>query len=169
MSSPSTTTAGGVCLGATSDARLVWPIWILFGAMMTTPAIGGAIAAERNPCGCYPGASGTCSCDRGARCGCPGECEPQGCEKRREKQFQKELRAETKKAEEADRRHSGSKVEEPSESAKPNRARSSAAGRRLTAAQAKQLVRLLDLYFSAHPDARAKTVEEIHSELSRSR
>ena len=52
-----------------------------------------------NACGCRKDSSGACYCDRKAKCGCPGECEPKGCEEKRDKELNKEIELETKKAE----------------------------------------------------------------------
>ncbi|MBN2577170.1 MAG: hypothetical protein JXP73_21595 [Deltaproteobacteria bacterium] len=57
-----------------------------------------------NACGCYADTSGKCICTRRGKCGCPGECEPKGCEEKRARQMAKEIAAETKKAKEADRK-----------------------------------------------------------------
>src|SRR5262245_47266150 len=85
-------------------------------ALMAASAIGtlvvallsGATTAHAAPalnaCGCREGAPGQCICEKKSHCGCPGECEPKGCEEKRAKQLEKEIQAETKKAEEAQRR-----------------------------------------------------------------
>jgi hypothetical protein len=52
-----------------------------------------------NACGCYRD-NGSCFCQKKAKCGCPGECEPKGCEEARQKEFQKEIEAATKQAKE---------------------------------------------------------------------
>jgi len=57
-----------------------------------------------NACGCYADLSGKCFCPKRAKCGCPGECEPKGCEEKRARQMQKEIAAEMKKAKEIDRK-----------------------------------------------------------------
>ena len=74
-------------------------------ALVLWAGTGTAGAADKNKCGCYKNAAGTCFCDKKAKCGCPGDCEPKGCEEAREKQIKKEIEAETKKAAEADRKH----------------------------------------------------------------
>ena len=49
-----------------------------------------------NACGCYADAQGACHCTRPSKCGCPDECEPIGCEKKRladaNREAEKELR-----------------------------------------------------------------------------
>jgi hypothetical protein len=152
----------------------------------------GAAAADKNKCGCYKDTSGICFCDKKAQCGCPGECEPKGCDEAREKQFQRELDAETKKAAQVDRMHRGASNSQKSssrdkrsgggkeDSPKPSRGSKSASAaestsssasstRRLTPAQANQLVKLLDLYLAKNPGARIHSVQEVRNELSQSR
>jgi hypothetical protein len=63
-----------------------------------------AQAHEKNACGCYQNTADMCFCERTSKCGCPGECEPRGCEESRQKQFDKEIQAETQKAIEAERK-----------------------------------------------------------------
>jgi hypothetical protein len=161
-------------------------------ALVLWVGAGTAGAADKNKCGCYKNAAGTCLCDKKAKCGCPGDCEPKGCEEAREKQIKKEIEAETKKAAEADRKHTavstksagGSKgaanekksgddgADEGSRSAKESPKSGGAepaAARKLTPAQAKQLVKLLDAYFAENPDARTRNVEEVRNQLSQSR
>ena len=162
-------------------------------ALLIWAGAGGARAADKNKCGCYKDGAGTCFCDKKAKCGCPGDCEPKGCEQAREKQIQKEIEAETKKAAEADRKHAtvstkssggsskGAATEKKSGDDGAARLRGilraagafvgaePAAGRKLTPAQAKQLVKLLDAYFAENPDARTRNVEEVRNQLSQSR
>jgi hypothetical protein len=165
-------------------------------ALVIWAGAGTAGAADKNKCGCYKNAAGTCFCDKKAKCGCPGDCEPKGCEEAREKQIQREIEAETKKAAEADRKHTamsggaksssgGGKTAASAkkssdddadrsskgdkESAKTDSAPEPAAARKLSPAQAKQLVKLLDIYFTENPDARTRNVEEIRNQLSQSR
>jgi hypothetical protein len=59
---------------------------------------GGGFAQTPNACGCYTDDKGQCKCSRKvAKCGCPGECEPVGCEAKREKQAEKEAAAELRR------------------------------------------------------------------------
>jgi hypothetical protein len=144
--------------------------------------LGGGVAAaapEKNKCGCYRNDSNnTCTCSKGAKCGCPGECEPKGCEEKREAQIKKEIAAETKKAADADRKHKATsgagEMKTASAKAETTKAESSngeaaAAGgklKKLSPAQVQQLSRLLDGYLTQHPDARSKNVEELRNQLS---
>jgi hypothetical protein len=71
---------------------------------------GGARSMARaedhkaNACGCYQNTAGACICGRPSKCGCPDECEPKGCEEKRQKELDKEIQAETKKAQDADKK-----------------------------------------------------------------
>ena len=135
---------------------------------------GGSAEAAANKCGCTLNESNnSCSCSKGAKCGCPGECEPKGCEEKREAQRKKEIDAETKKAAEADRKHkasSGSETKTVSakmeKSNGDNGKAEAPSGPKMSAAQTKQLGKLLDGYLKAHPDARSKNAEELRNELT---
>lgn len=125
-------------------------------------AAGRAWAAEQNACGCTQTDSGACICDKKARCGCPGQCEPRGCEAERERTFQRELDAETRKARDADRQRAAGKDEAGPKAAPPPPPRAS---RDMTSLQQKELVRLLDLYFAAHPDARSASAGALRDQI----
>ena len=132
-------------------------------------SLAGAVGAapERNSCGCYKDGA-TCFCDKKAKCGCPGDCEPKGCEEQRDKELQKEIDAETKKAAASGHKTSASDEESPRSKKEENAAAkaSSGGGHKMTAAQSKQLAKLLDLYLSDHPDARGKSIEDLRSDVS---
>jgi flagellar motility protein MotE (MotC chaperone) len=123
-------------------------------------------AEERNRCGCYQDSAGSCLCEKKATCGCPGECEPRGCEERRERDLQKEIQAETKKAEESDRKKSAPQSEDSEDQEAPAKEAATPPRRRFAPAQAKQFGKLLDLYLSTHPGAGAKSLEEVRQELA---
>jgi len=127
-------------------------------------AAGRARAGERNACGCTQTDSGACLCDKKARCGCPGQCEPRGCEAQRERSFQRELDAETRKARDADRQRSAGKAD-ASPKAAPPPPPPPRATRDMTSLQQKELVRLLDLYFAAHPDARSASAGALRDQI----
>ncbi|HXI56113.1 MAG TPA: hypothetical protein VNO55_08640 [Polyangia bacterium] len=58
-----------------------------------------------NACGCYRNEAGACFCgDKNGRCACPGECEPISCAQKRSQEIQKEIAAETKKAQDEEKR-----------------------------------------------------------------
>jgi hypothetical protein len=58
-----------------------------------------------NACGCYRTEAGTCLCgDKKGKCECPGDCEPVGCDAKRAKEVEREIAAETKKAQEEEKK-----------------------------------------------------------------
>ena len=146
-------------------------MWLVRAAVVVACvlSVGMADASERNACGCYQTDSGACICDKKARCGCPGACEPQGCEERRDRALQKEIELETKKARDADKQRAVA----PDNDAPPKAAAAPAASRPAPAplppAQVKQLAKLLDLYFAAHPNARRETAGDLRDEIVRAR
>jgi hypothetical protein len=64
--------------------------------------------AKVNRCGCYEDGGGKCRCLRKSRCGCPGECEPLGCEERRQEDLVRRMEQELRKIQEGEGR-----VDEP--------------------------------------------------------
>jgi hypothetical protein len=154
---------------------------IAAAAALLTGESSATAAADKNACGCYRNeSSGACFCDKKAKCGCPGECEPKGCEEQREKQLQKEIDAETKRAaenerhkksegakpEKSDEDRGGSAAAEEEAPAKPAPPPPAPSGKKLNGTQMKQLAKLLDQYLGEHPEARGKTTEELRNELS---
>jgi hypothetical protein len=121
-------------------------------------------ASDRNSCGCYQTDSGSCICDKKAKCGCPGSCEPQGCEERRDKALQKQIELETRKARDADKQRAAAPDREAPGSAAP----APRAARGLPPAQVKQLAKLLDQYLAANPNARTETVGALRDQILRS-
>jgi hypothetical protein len=134
-------------------------------ALVICGGAGSVAAADKNKCGCYKDDAGGCFCDKKAKCGCPGDCEPKGCDQARQKEMQKEIDAKTKKAAQADRKHASSE----SKAAPATESTSTSSARKLTPAQAKELVKLLDLYFAGNPDARTRSAEDVRKDLSPSR
>jgi hypothetical protein len=125
---------------------------------------GTAMGADRNACGCYRTEGGSCYCDKKAKCGCPGDCEPKGCEEKRDKEIQKEIDEETKRAQSAER--SQERSEKPGTgAAAPSKAQGAA--KALNPAQLHELARLLDLYVAQHPDEAAKSIDALARELAR--
>lgn len=123
-------------------------------------------AEERNHCGCYRDTVGACFCEKKATCGCPGECEPRGCEEKRDRQLQKEIQEETKRAQAVGRQGSASRDEESETATAPPKRTPPPAHQKLSPAQAKQLARLLDLYLSGHPGAGGRSIEEVSKDLT---
>jgi hypothetical protein len=130
---------------------------------------GATFGADRNACGCYQTDGGSCYCDKKSKCGCPGECEPKGCEEKRQKEMDKEIHAETKRAQDSARTHAGNDHSEGTV-AKSTSApdKESSAAKPLTPAQLHELGRLLDLYVRAHPDDGSKGIEQLVRELTHS-
>jgi hypothetical protein len=61
------------------------------------PGSGLARAQTANACGCYRDDTGACRCAKKSKCGCPEECEPIGCEEKRQRQAEREANAELKR------------------------------------------------------------------------
>ena len=88
--------------------------------------------------------------------------------------MKKEIDAETKKAAEADRKHKATsgggelKTASAKENANADSGKNDAApsGPKMSAAQMKQLGKLLDGYLKQHPDARSRNAEELRNELT---
>jgi hypothetical protein len=152
--------------------------------LLAVPAQNVAHAAGKslNACGCYT-ENETCYCEKKAKCGCPGECEPKGCEVERQKKFQKEIEAETKRAAEeaeAAAKARAPKVVEKSEEEQTDKASPPPAPendlppaphqgktpvRRMAPAQKKMLLKLLDAYLAEHPDAARQTLSDVRGAL----
>jgi hypothetical protein len=125
-----------------------------------------------NACGCRQGSSGACYCEKKSHCGCPGECEPKGCEEKRAKQMEKEVQEETRKAEESARRQRAR--QETEEEAPPPRQveREPPAPKvpkvkivKMTPAQKHDLARLIKAYLAEHPDQGARPIGEVENEV----
>jgi hypothetical protein len=156
--------------------------WVIGVAFLVSGVVGGwgegraSAEPERNACGCYQGESGTCYCDRKAKCGCPGACEPIGCEAQRQKALDKEIQEELRKAEGAGHGHEAGephdkkqpKAEEgAAEAPRPKKVNAATTkAPRLTATQRLELRRLLDLYLSEHPADATKTVGQLRGDVT---
>ena len=63
-----------------------------------------------NACGCYRDSGGGCVCtDRKGKCECPGECEPVGCGEKRDKEIEREMAAEIKRAQDDEKKRQAEK------------------------------------------------------------
>jgi hypothetical protein len=139
---------------------------VVLGSVLVVSLAGAVGAAPaRNDCGCYKDGA-TCFCDKKAKCGCPGDCEPKGCEEQRDKALQKEIDAETKKAAASGHKSSGGGEESPKAKKDESAAAKASPGHKMTAAQSKQLAKLLDVYLGDHPDARGKSIEDVRNDVS---
>jgi hypothetical protein len=134
-------------------------IWL--GGMAATRA---QAEEERNACGCYRGGAGTCYCDKKAKCGCPGDCEPKGCEEKRQKELDKEIEAETKKAQQAGKQPAGG--ESAAKPAKEKAPPKPPPTPRMSAAQKRELTKLLEAYLKEHPEGRGNTVDQVLKDAS---
>jgi hypothetical protein len=81
----------------------VFATTLLLLCLAAAPRLAGA--QEMNACGCYRDDSGACKCtNKKAKCACPGDCEPVGCEARREKEASREADATLKKIQARERK-----------------------------------------------------------------
>jgi hypothetical protein len=144
---------------------------VILAVALVSPTAGAARAAKKklNACGCY-GEGNNCTCTRNAKCGCPGECEPKGCEEARQKQLQKEIEAETKKAKEAEaaaerKLNPEAKAEEGDDAASGKGKAKAPVAKPMTAAAKKQLVKFIEAYLAAYPENKNKMLWEVRDEL----
>jgi len=154
-----------------NNARRFW-----FGSFVAAIVVwaaafvaGGATAAaapegQPNACGCYSDGTGACYCGKKTKCGCPGECEPKGCEEKRQKQLEKEIAAETKKAT-SGQPGGKSKAKQKDEAAEAAAEAPKKKAKPMSAAQKKELVKLLDAYLAEHPEGRSQTITEVRGTL----
>jgi len=136
---------------------------VIWGGAFVAGASSASAAPEGKPnaCGCYSDSTGACYCGKKTKCGCPGECEPKGCEEKRAKQMEKEIAAETKKATSGGGgKSSKTKVKEESSGESEAEAPKKKA-KALSAAQKKELVKLLDAYLAEHPEGKSQTIGEV--------
>lgn len=146
---------------------------LLLSASFLLPTISAQVAqAQKRPvnaCGCS-GEGDSCICQKSAKCGCPGECEPKGCEAERQKQLQKEIDAETKRAKEEEKVRNKSleqaKPDDDSESAAADKkGEKKPAVKPMNPKEKKQFLKLLEAYLAEHPEAANKMLSEVRGEL----
>jgi hypothetical protein len=97
-----------LALEVTVTDRLFFVMMLLLGMLMLTsaPSRGRAFSAaapepaDINRCGCYEESPGVCKCLRKSGCGCPGQCEPLGCEEKRQKDLAHRMDEELRKIQE---------------------------------------------------------------------
>jgi hypothetical protein len=140
---------------------------LVFSASLVLPVTFAQVArAEKHPtnaCGCY-GEVDSCICEKKAKCGCPGECEPKGCEVERQKQLQKEIDAETKRAKEDEQAQAKAK-EAKAEGDDADKDAKKPAVRPMNPKEKKQFLKLLETYLAEHPEAANKMLSEVRAEL----
>jgi len=138
----------------------------------TSAQVARAEKRPVNACGCS-GEGDSCICQKTAKCGCPGECEPKGCEVERQKQLQKEIDVETKRAKEDEKARSRPKDRPKSDddgsdsatSDKGGKGEQKSAVRPMNVKDRKQFLKLLEAYLAEHPEAANKMLSEVRSEL----
>jgi hypothetical protein len=85
--------------------RLIFTVGaLLLGNAVIITSSSAAHAQTANACGCYRDDQGGCKCAKKSKCGCPEECEPVGCEEKRQKQADREADAALKKMEARERK-----------------------------------------------------------------
>ena len=154
------------------------PRMIVLWATMTLALVGPQGVArgtagenEVNACGCHRDSADACYCEHKSRCGCPGECEPKGCDEKRAKQLQKEVELETRKAEAAARqKHPAATTKSGRAPGPPVEPQGTKPRKRsehpMTPAEKRALERLLDLYLADNPEQRQKTLDEVRAMLA---
>jgi predicted transcriptional regulator len=162
--------------------NLVAPLVLCVAFLLPSAVSRPARAAKHvtNACGCY-GDGNACFCEKKAKCGCPGECEPKGCEEERQKKLQKEIDEETRKAKEVEKEQ----VEKAQNKAKEEAAKASKDSdedqaataapekgkgkgkpvRKMTSVQKKQFQKLIDAYLAEHPDEAQRSLTEVRGDL----
>ncbi len=160
---------------AGGSGSIAFPLLVVAGIVTAVACANPARAAEPNEgvnaCGCRKDSAGSCYCDRKAKCGCPGDCEPKGCDEKRAKQLEKEIELETKKAEAAGRKERAAEAGEDRAALPARKEPAEAAPKkhpehRMTPAERHTLHRLLDLYVAEHPESRQKSIEETRAALT---
>jgi hypothetical protein len=153
----------GFLLGSFVAAIVVWA-----GAFVAGAASSASAAPEGTPnaCGCYSDSTGSCYCGKKTKCGCPGECEPKGCEEKRQKQLEKEIAEETKKATAGKAAGKATKSQEKEGAGDGgDAAAAKKKAKPMSAGQKKELAKLLDAYLAEHPEGRSQTIAEVRGVL----
>ncbi len=79
-----------------------------------------------NACGCYRKGEACMCTNKNARCECPGDCEPVGCDEKRQKEMDREVAVEVKRAEEDDKKRAAAEAETERKAAEAEAAREKA-------------------------------------------
>jgi hypothetical protein len=64
-----------------------------------------------NACGCYHSGNSCVCTNKNAKCDCPEDCEPVGCEAKRQKELDREVAVEMKRAEDAEKKRQAAEAE----------------------------------------------------------
>jgi hypothetical protein len=87
---------------------MAWPAAGAIGkeAKNKAPAAKSAAPAgvTLNACGCYRKGNACVCTDKKAKCECPEDCEPVGCDEKRQKEMDREMAAEIKRGQEQDKK-----------------------------------------------------------------
>ncbi len=98
-------------------------------SMSQTDAAGSSQApagVTLNACGCYRSGEACMCTNKNARCECPGDCEPVGCDEKRQKEMDREVAAEVKRAEEDEKKRQDAEAESERKAAEAQAARDKA-------------------------------------------
>lgn len=79
-----------------------------------------------NACGCYRSGESCMCTNKNAKCECPGDCEPVGCEEKRQKEMDREVAAEVKRAEDQEKQRQAAEAESKRKAAEAEAAREKA-------------------------------------------
>jgi hypothetical protein len=92
---------------------------LLAALLVNLALLGQARASEpMNACGCYRNDQGACVCTRKSKCGCPEECEPMGCEVKRQREADRAADAALKQIAERERKKASEMAEVSKKAAK---------------------------------------------------
>lgn len=80
-------------------AAIAAPAWAAKGGGEKLPD-----GVQLNACGCYRDPGGSCKCVKKGKCACQGDCEPAGCEAKRQKDEDKKANAELKKIQDREKK-----------------------------------------------------------------
>ena len=80
-----------------------------------------------NACGCYAKGNGCVCTNKKAKCECPGECEPVGCEEKRNKEMEKEYSDAVKHAQDEDKKREEAAAKKVQDAEKKRQAEEAAA------------------------------------------
>jgi len=151
----------GFLFGSFVAAVVIWAGAFVAGASSASAAPEG----KPNACGCYSDSTGSCYCGKKTKCGCPGECEPKGCEEKRQKQLEKEIAEETKKATSGQSAKATKEKERQGASDSGDEGAAKKKAKPLSAGQKKELAKLLDAYLAEHPEGKSQTITEVRGVL----
>jgi hypothetical protein len=73
--------------------------------------VGVPAGITLNACGCYRSGSSCVCTNKNAKCDCPEDCEPIGCEAKRQKELDREVAAEMKRAEDEEKKRQAAEAE----------------------------------------------------------